>query len=116
MVFIMINFYYVLIFLFKTETKLIFYLGLSANLDLLATSIITYYHDVFPVNEFSEVIADYLCSYEKSLEKYVHKLPPSIQNVSNPSIKIEENLSNSIHQLTQKIYHLLLFSLPNLKF
>ena len=45
MVFIMINFYYVLIFLFKTETKLIFYLGLSANLDLLSNkpwSILTY--------------------------------------------------------------------------
>tara|TARA_B100000530_G_scaffold18087_2_gene12107 strand:+ start:1746 stop:2510 length:765 start_codon:yes stop_codon:yes gene_type:complete len=41
----MINFYYVLIFLFKTETKLIFYLGLSANLDLLSNkpwSILTY--------------------------------------------------------------------------
>ena len=45
MVFIIINFYYVLIFLFKTETKLIFYLGLSANLDLLLQkpwSILTY--------------------------------------------------------------------------
>jgi membrane associated rhomboid family serine protease len=43
--FIAINFYYVLIFLFKTETKLISHLGLSANLDILATkpwSIFTY--------------------------------------------------------------------------
>jgi len=45
MVFITINFYYVLIFLFKTESKLISYLGLSANLDILVTkpwSIFTY--------------------------------------------------------------------------
>tara|TARA_B100000427_G_scaffold87969_1_gene72443 strand:+ start:1602 stop:10832 length:9231 start_codon:yes stop_codon:yes gene_type:complete len=82
----------------------------STNLDLLATSIITYYHDVFPVNDFSEIIAEYLCSYETSLEKYVSKLPKSIQNVSNPSIKIEENLSHSIGQLSQKIYHLLVWS------